>query len=163
MAKGNPNFALIIGLVSVGVIVAALALSYKPQANKEVALSDVFSQTPAPASQALAPASEKTAAVDPVPSPAIITSPENGKEAGFSVQVYSFQDRSRAEKALENLKNAGYTAFMEVSDLGEKGTWYRVRIGGLDNEDQAKAMLDQVRKNYQSGFIVKPPIQSNVQ
>ena len=154
MAKVNTNSVLIIGLVVVGGIVAALALSHKPQANKEVAMSDVFSQ--APASQTAVGEAQKAA--DPVPSPAIVTNPENGREAGFMVQVYSFQDRVRAEKALDNLKISGYNAFMEVSDLGEKGTWYRVRIGGLNDEAQAQAMLNQVRKNYQGGFIVKPQL-----
>ena len=150
MAKaGNSNSVVIIGVVVVGLIIALLALNHKPQPVQQVTMSDVFSQTPATGGAAAKKA-------DPVVSPAIVTNPEMGHEAGFMVQVYSFQDRARADKALENLKTAGYNAFMEVSDLGDKGTWYRVRIGGLDNETQAKAMLDQVRKNYQSGFIVKP-------
>ncbi len=158
---GNRNSVLIIAVAAVAIIIAVLALNRRPQpAQPAVALSDVFSQSPATvgAPTASSSASPAAAPADPVPSPAIITAPENGQEAGFMVQVYSFQDHKRAEKALETLKVAGYKAFMEVSDLGEKGTWYRVRIGGLENEGQARAMLDEVRKNYQSGFIVKPKL-----
>ena len=61
---------------------------------------------------------------------AIVTSPVNGKEEGITIQVYSFQDRNRAATALQTLKNSGYQAFLVVSDLGEKGVWYRVRSGG---------------------------------
>ena len=131
----------VIVLVAAGVVIFALSSGHK-QDNGQVTLPEVFKQAPA--------------AKDPIPSPAIITSPENGHETGFLVQVYSFHDNSRADKALAVLKAAGYKAFMEVSDLGEKGIWYRVRIGGLETEAQAKAVLEEVRKNYNSGFIVKP-------
>jgi cell division septation protein DedD len=95
---------------------------------------------------------------DPVTSPSIVTSPKDGKEAGFTIQVYSFREPQRAEKALANLKAAGYKAFQEVSDLGDKGLFYRVRIGGLANEAEAQTVLNDIRTNYQGGFIVKPKI-----
>lgn len=154
-AMSGKNMGVIIGLVAVGVIIIALTFTQKPQPSQSVTMQDVFRQTPVqPAVDAVAGEEAKNA--DPIPAPAIITTPEMGQEAGFTVQVYSFQDRTRAERAMDALKSAGYKAYMEVSDLGPKGTWYRVRIGGLENEAQAKAMLDEVRKNYQSGFIVKP-------
>ena len=90
--------------------------------------------------------------------PAIAASPQGGHEAGYAVQVYSFQDKTRAAKALENLRSNGYKAFLVVSDLGEKGAWYRVRVGGIADEKEAQAMLEKVRKNYKSGFIVKPKV-----
>ena len=92
---------------------------------------------------------------DPVISPSIVTSPQDGKEQGFTVQVYSFLDSMRAQKAVEALKMEGHKAFQEVSDLGEKGTFYRVRIGSLVNEAQAQALLEDIRKNYKDGFIAK--------
>lgn len=92
--------------------------------------------------------------VDPVPPMGIVTSPENGHEAGFAIQVYSFQDKNRAYAALGALKNRGYEAFMIVSDLGEKGLWYRVRVGGIADEAAAQKMLGDIRRNYNSGFIL---------
>jgi cell division septation protein DedD len=147
------NLWLVLVLVAAGVVVFSLSLGHKPQGDS-VALSEVFKQTPQPQAQ---PAEGSKLAYDPVPSPAIITNPSNGHEEDFSVQVYSFHDNSRAEKALAALKEAGYDkAFMEMSDLGEKGVWYRVRIGGLATEAQARTVLEDVRKNYNSGFIIKP-------
>ncbi len=137
-------------LIAAGAVIIVMSMARKPQTEQPVAMQDVFNQ--APDQQTLS----TPGVADPVRSPAIVTSPENGQEAGFAVQVYSFQDRIRADKALVSLKEAGYKAFMEVSDLGPKGTWYRVRIGGLENETQAQTMLDEIRKNYKSGFIVKP-------
>ena len=72
------------------------------------------------------------------------------------IQVYSFQDRNRAEGALQALKNNGYHAFLVTSDLGEKGVWYRVRVGGISDEAAAHKTLEDIRKNYNSGFILKP-------
>ena len=43
-----------------------------------------------------------------------------------------------------------------MSDLGKKGVWWRVSIGGIADEAAARKMLDDIRKNYNSGFILKP-------
>jgi DedD protein len=154
------NLWLVLVLVAAGVIIFSLSLNNKPQAPQGVVLEEVFKQTPTvPEPAAMQPvAEEKTqnGMKDPVPSPAIVTMPEDGKETDFVVQVYSFQSSERAARALENLKAAGYNAFQEVSDLGEKGTWYRVRIGGLESEEKAKALVEEIRKNYNGGFIIKP-------
>ncbi len=112
----------------------------KPQSDQGVVLNDIFHAPKA----------------DPVPPMAIVTSPVNGREAGFTIQVYSFQSKDRAESALQDLKNSGYQAFLVMSDLGEKGTWYRVRVGGIADEAAARQMLNDIRKNYSSGFILKP-------
>ena len=138
------KYWLVIVLVAAGGIVFFLTLGHKQEQNQGIVLQEVFKQTPP----------RETRQADPVSAPAIVTTPVNGHEAGFLIQVYSFQDKARAEVALAALQQAGYKVFLEVSDLGEKGTWYRVRVGGLENEAQAKAMLDQIRKNYKSGFIV---------
>jgi cell division septation protein DedD len=155
MSNPLKNLWLVLVLIAAGVVLFSLSIAQKPQSDS-VTLTEVFDQTPKGAKTQAA--TTETGAKDPVPSPAIVTSPENGHEADFVVQVYSFQSGERAAAALENLKAAGHKAFMEVSDLGEKGTWYRVRIGGLKDEDEAKALLEQVRQNYNSGFIIKPKV-----
>jgi len=111
----------------------------KPQNGQGVVLNDIFPKK-----------------AGPVPPMAVVTSPVDGHEAGFTIQVYSFQDKNRAETALQVLKNSGYQAFLIMSDLGEKGVWYRVRVGGIVDEAAARKMLDEIRKNYNSGFILKP-------
>ena len=147
MANSSKNIWIAVVLIAAGFGVFALTLGHQEKTQKPVVMEEVFNQTPG---------NVQETKKDPVPSPAIITSPEKGLEAGFSVQVYSFQDRARAEKALEDLKSANFKAFMEVSDLGEKGMFYRVRIGPLADEAQAKAILEEVRKDYKSGIIIKP-------
>lgn len=150
MAKENKTVLIIAGLVVLGGAVLYFAAGSKNNSSNQVVMKDVFSQKTEPISQAV------EVQHDPVPSPAIVTSPEHGKEAGFAVQVYSFKDQKRATAALEHLKGNGFAnAYIEMSDLGEKGSWYRVRVGGLKDENQAKAMLENVRKNFNSAIIVK--------
>ncbi len=105
------NLWIALVLAAVGAIVFSLPLGDKGDRPKPVVMEEVFEQSPAkPAAQVVA---------DPVKSPAIVTSPVNGKEEGFTIQVYSFQDRARAEKALGGLAQAGYKSFIEDSDLGD--------------------------------------------
>ncbi len=128
-------------LIVAGGIIFFLSLHpQKPQSDQGVVLKDIFPKK-----------------ADSVPPMAIVTSPVDGHEAGFTIQVYSFQDKNRAETALQALKNSGYQAFLIMSDLGEKGVWWRVRVGGIADEAAARKMLDEIRKNYNSGVILKPP------
>jgi cell division septation protein DedD len=138
-----------------GIIMFITLLPPKTQTDQGVVLNDIFHQQIA-RTESGNDASLPLKKADPVPPMAIVTSPVDGHEAGFTIQVYSFQDRTRAETALQALKNSGYQAFMIISDLGEKGIWYRVRVGGISDEVSAHKMLDEIRKNYNSGFILKP-------
>ena len=143
-------------LIAAAAVMFFLSLhANKSQNDQGVVLNDIFHQQAAVTeSRQEVPAPPKKA--DPVPPMAIVTSPVDGHEAGFTIQVYSFQDRNRAQRALEVLKNNGYQAFLIMSDLGDKGIWYRVRVGGIMDEAAAKKMLDEIRKNFNSGFILKP-------
>jgi len=159
MANSNNNTWWIVLLAVVGGIILFLSLHpSKPQTDQGVVLNDIFHQqgaTPEPATTSSVP-SVPTKKADPVPPLAIVASLVDGKESGFTIQVYSFQDSNRAQRALQTLKNSGYQAFLMMSDLGEKGVWYRVRVGGIADEAAAHKMLEEIRKNYNSGFILKP-------
>ena len=156
MANSFKNTWWIILLILAGGIIFFLSLHpNKPQNDQGVVLNDIFhQQVTNTVSSSVAVVPSKKA--DPVPPMAIVTSPVDGHEAGFAVQVYSFQSKERAQTALQTLKASGYQAFLIMSDLGEKGLWYRVRVGGIANEAAARRMLDEIRKNYNSGIILKP-------
>ncbi len=135
MARSSKSVWLVIVLVAAGAVIFVLSFKQKEGTPQAVV--------------AAVPVKAMVKAAVPVSS-AVVT--------GYAVQVYSFQDKARAGKALEDLKSKGYQAFLVVSDLGEKGTWYRVRVGGIADEKEAQVMLEKVRKNYKSGFIVKPKV-----
>jgi cell division septation protein DedD len=142
-------------IIAGGIVLVLSMLPSKPPAEQGVVLKDIFHQQTA-RTESGHPSSLQPRKADPVPPMAIVTSPVNGREAGFTIQVYSFQDKNRAATALQALKNNGYQAFLIMSDLGEKGTWYRVRVGGIADEAAAHKMLNDIRKAYNSGFILKP-------
>lgn len=150
MSNKNNTLWMVLGLVGAGAVILLLSIKPAEKTSDKVVMQEVLEQKPAALEMAVV--SDK----DPVPSPAIVTSPEYGKEAGFAVQIYSFKDQNKANVALENLKKDGYKAYVEMSDLGDKGTWYRVRIGGLANEEEAKTLLETIRKSFNSGIIIKP-------
>ncbi len=141
MANQFKSVWLVILLLTAGIGIFFLTMAQDKAKPQSVVLQDIVSL-------------EK----DPVSSPAIVADTDSGKQTGFAIQVYSFQDKNRAQAALEALKASKYDAYLIISDLGEKGTWYRVRIGGLSDEAMAQQTLEQIRKNYNSGFIVKPVI-----
>jgi len=71
----------------------------------------------------------------------------------FVIQVASFQDKKRADVVVEELNKKGDAPMIETKDLGEKGIWYRVYVGGFETKDQAQGLLDIVKKDYPGSFI----------
>jgi cell division protein FtsN len=73
----------------------------------------------------------------PKPSPPVSTKPVDAKMAntGYLVQIAAFNSAKEAENTRKNLAAKGYSASIVETNLNEKGTWYRVRIGRhLDKE-----------------------------
>ena len=70
-------------------------------------------------------------------------SPSAAGNRGFYVQVGSFSDRSNAGRAEANLAALGPVETTPV-DI-ERGRFYRVRVGPLDNQDSAHAALARVQ------------------
>jgi cell division septation protein DedD len=52
------------------------------------------------------------------------------------------------------MKTRGYAAFIVSSNLPDKGTWYRVRLGSFSNKAAAEKLLKQLQaKEGISSFI----------
>ena len=58
---------------------------------------------------------------------------------GFYIQTGSYKEKSVAEKRVSIYTKAGMTSFVTEADLGEKGTFYRVRIGAFKTLEEAKS------------------------
>ncbi|MEE9214572.1 MAG: SPOR domain-containing protein [Thermodesulfobacteriota bacterium] len=63
----------------------------------------------------------------------------------YTVQVASFRNRIEANRLTASLIAKDYDAYVMVSDLGEKGIWYRVRIGRFDSEDEAAIYGEELK------------------
>ncbi|MBI1865462.1 MAG: SPOR domain-containing protein [Nitrospirae bacterium] len=76
---------------------------------------------------AKAPAKEESAAAAPKPA-----------ANRYVVQVGSYRQESDAEKIAGELRDKGYQVQVTPADLGEKGKWYRVRVGSPAAKEEAE-------------------------
>ncbi len=82
---------------------------------------------------------------------------KSGQGGQFSVQVGAYPDVKEASYRVEEWKAKGYPAFMMIADLGEKGHWYRVRIGGFGSEGEAGTYLEDIaqKEGVADAFVVR--------
>lgn len=66
--------------------------------------------------------------------------------SGFTVQVASYSLKSEAETLRSTLAAKGYNVSIIESHLGDKGTWYRVRVGKKLDPDAAKDLAKKLGK-----------------
>ena len=59
----------------------------------------------------------------------------------YAVQVSSWKSKSIAISEAQKFLKAGYNAFIEKTELGDKGTYYRVRVGGFNSLEEAEDFL----------------------
>ncbi|MCA9575495.1 MAG: SPOR domain-containing protein [Myxococcales bacterium] len=60
-----------------------------------------------------------------------------GAEGLYTLQVISYRTREEAEIFAEALRGRGHGAFVTEADLGERGVFFRVRIGPFENAREA--------------------------
>jgi cell division septation protein DedD len=82
--------------------------------------------------------------------PAISAAPEKTgtrlEANAFAVQVASLSLKSEAETLKNKLAGKGYNAYIAESNQGDKGTWYRVRVGRGLEQDAAKELAGKLGK-----------------
>ena len=71
------------------------------------------------------------------------TRADNGR---FAVQVASYSLKSEAETMRATLAAKGFSVGIVESHLGDKGTWYRVRVGKQLDQDAAKELAKKLGK-----------------
>ncbi len=76
------------------------------------------------------------------------TAAASGKNTYF-LQAGAYQDESQADNLKAKLALLGVEAIIQTAQVGDKGTWHRVRIGPYKSLDD----LSQVRANLQQQGI----------
>ena len=70
---------------------------------------------------------------------------------GYVLQIGAYKSQADADTAWKTYKArhaallSGYPSNVQQVDLGEKGTWYRLRIGGLSDREVATALCDRLK------------------
>ncbi len=72
--------------------------------------------------------------------------------SGYTVQVASYNLRSEAEVMKNKLAGKGYNVIISESNQGNKGTWYRVRVGRKLEQEAARELAAKIGK----GAIATP-------
>lgn len=86
-------------------------------------------------------------AATPAPKPAT-AAPATG---GYVLQIGAYKSKADADSAWKTYKAkhaallSGYSDDIQQADLGERGTWYRLRIGGLSNREVAVGLCDRLK------------------
>ena len=80
----------------------------------------------------------------PAPEKPVARKESNGN--GFTVQVASYTLKSEAETLKQKLAGKGYNVNIIQSNQGDKGTWYRVRVGRKLEQEAAKELAGKIGK-----------------
>lgn len=94
----------------------------------------------------------------PEPSPPSPTAQVSRQEGSvlLMLQVASYKKAEAASKLLESLSGEGYAGTIQRADLGERGVWYRVKVGPYRGEQEARRVLSKLREERNlKGFVVK--------
>ena len=100
-------------------------------------LGGAASATPAPA---------KVAAATPAPAAAKPTT-----SGSYVLQIGAYKSQADADAAWKAYKAkhaallGGYSDDVQQADLGEKGTWYRLRISGFADKNMATSLCDRLK------------------
>ncbi|MDY0261886.1 SPOR domain-containing protein [Syntrophotalea acetylenica] len=73
----------------------------------------------------------------PSPRPVTASAPVTSSGGGFIIQVASVQKQASAQDLSSRLAKSGYAAYVEKTDLGAKGIWYRVYVGPFASRSAA--------------------------
>jgi len=115
---------------------------------------------PAPApvvTEATAPPRSLATAVAPKPAPE--AAPAASPSGGYVLQIGAYKSQAEADAAWKSYKAkhgallSGYGSDVQQADLGDKGTWYRLRIAGFSSKDTASALCDRLKAEQGACFL----------
>ena len=86
---------------------------------------------------------------DPIP-----PAPDGSSETQLAVQVASVKGMKEADGLVSRLKGKGYPAYRTIGTVPGKGIWFRVRVGPYAGRSEADRVLDRLKKENFSGFLV---------
>jgi hypothetical protein len=139
---------------------APAAAKPAPVVAKTVLPPPAASVPPGPATAAprsLAPVPAKPAATPAAaPTPAPVAA-----SGAYVLQIGAYKSQAEADGAWNAYKAkhaallSGASDNVQQADLGDKGTWYRLRIVGFSDKDVASAMCDRLKADGGSCFLGK--------
>jgi NodT family efflux transporter outer membrane factor (OMF) lipoprotein len=134
---------------------AAEPVAAPVQAADAPSTADIPVQQPASGIAAAEPGST-------VPKPEAEASPEqpfaagSASSHGYAVQLGTFADQDRADKAVASMQKKGYPAYIYKTDGSQGRAWFTVRLGNFPQRSDASAMADSIRKKVKIKAVPVP-------
>ena len=101
--------------------------------------ADSAAQDKAPLPSADAPAKVEPKVTQPAAlDVATATKEDSSAQGHFALQAASFPNGAAADEFAEKLKAAGVPSYVVSVDLPRRGTWFRVRVGRFNTEEDAQ-------------------------
>lgn len=105
---------------------------------------------------------QKAAPVTPVPAPAASQKKETAPvHEKFLIQLVAYQQKSKADELAGKLKSLGYAPKVEVTNLPEKGKWFRVIMNGFQSREDAQKTADKISRSVKGLNCVVRPSESS--
>ena len=73
---------------------------------------------------------------------------ENMQPGSYILLCGSFKSKQTAQNTAEKLKQQHYPAVMEEADLGAKGVWYRIKVGGFSSKDATEKTRLEIKRKF---------------
>ena len=111
----------------------------------------------APAEPASAPSVKQNTAGTVSDSSSSAEAAQASIEGGYVVQIASFRAKEDADSLAQKLKTE-FPAYVRKADLEEKGIWYRVLVGPIDERKKADEVRSKIKEKANlDGFVKKAP------
>ncbi|HWX90981.1 MAG TPA: SPOR domain-containing protein [Rhizomicrobium sp.] len=87
----------------------------------------------------------------PKPAAPVAEAAKPAAGGGYVLQIGAYKSQADADAAWKTYKAkhaallSGYADDIQQADLGEKGTWYRLRVGGLSDREVATALCERLK------------------
>ena len=122
-------------------------------------VSDISVPPPPPPAAPAEPAPERPQLDPAAPQIAALVSAVSGAAV---IQVGAFASEVEALQAWDNFQIqhdslvTGLSQDIQLADLGERGIWYRVRIGPFATRDSASSLCEQLQSEGANCFVAAP-------
>ena len=104
------------------------------------------------------PATANAAIDEPLPPPHYVekyasasSGASSGRHKPFNIQIDAVMDHTNADQMASRLQKLGYHAYLVPTDIGGQ-TWWRVRVGPYQSEDDASAAEQELRSRYRDTY-----------
>ena len=129
----------------------ALAAEVKAPPKPAAEAAPPPAPAPAPAAADKPPVAEKTDKDKPKDK-----DKDKDKKSKFTLQISSFQERAEADALVAKLSASGYKPYIVMSNVADKGIFFRVRIGEYTSKSDAQdAKAEFEKKQHLLAYVTK--------